>query len=140
MLQAYTSQFRQKSTTFVMACSIVGMMEAVARLTPVKRAEWQRTWWVRAAAAAATPQRHTQLARHSRRGAAGTTEPVRHSRCGNHLAHVLDNEMPNACWCSEGSQPRQPRSPFLIPPSHAGKVMRSRTIHFLASRVPGTDS
>ena len=80
MLQAYTSEFRQKSTTFVMACSIVGMMEAVARLTPLKRTEWQRTWWVRAAAAAATPQRHTQLARHSRRGAAGTTEPVRHSR------------------------------------------------------------
>ena len=37
------SRFRQKPTTFVIAFSIVGMMETVARLTPGKRTVWQRT-------------------------------------------------------------------------------------------------
>ena len=71
VLQAYTSQFRQMSTTFVMACSIVGMVVRLARLTPGKRTEWQRTWWVGAAAAAATPP--------SWRGAVGAVQPARHS-------------------------------------------------------------
>ena len=61
VLQAYTSEFRQKSTTFVMACSIVGMM---GHSGTFDAGEAHRV--AENLVGTATSQRHTQLARHCR--------------------------------------------------------------------------
>ena len=105
VLQAYTSEFRQKSTTFVMACSIVGMMGHSGTFDAgeahrvaenlVGTSGSSRGYTAEAhPAGAAQPERYSlcgaaggvhdragaaQPVRHSRHSAAGAAQPARHS-------------------------------------------------------------